>query len=158
MSSESVYLVLNYVSSKEDYFPRNKPEHFHLKLGKPLLLTQGRWKVGLCEIAFENVTVAEGQPTPTHYQVDFGYCEGLLIHGKPTNCLRWLPYTNTGHEIFTSPFYVPVHSVYIDTCEMRISPLVATAAAAGEGSFENPLQIKQLETTCITCTLHFKKG
>ena len=115
MASDSVYLVVNYKSSKDTYFPHNKPEHFLIKLGKPLILTGGRWKVALCEIVFKNVAVAEGQPTPTHYQVDFAYCEGLLIHGKPTNSLRWVPYSSTGREIFTLPFYVPVQTGYIDT-------------------------------------------
>ena len=151
MSSESVYMVVNYTSSKADYFPNNKPEHFFIKFSKPLLLTEGRWKVALCEIEFQNVRKVEGEATPNHFEVDLAYCEGLLVHCTQTNCLRRIPFRRTGHVIYTSPFYVDIHSNYIDSCEIYIKALA-------EGKGQSPVRIKAYDDTCITVTLHFKKA
>ena len=55
-TQESIYVEATYMSSKTEYFPNNKPDNFHLKLSKPLKLTGGSWKVGLCEINFTDIT------------------------------------------------------------------------------------------------------
>ena len=143
MTSDSVYVVGNYNSSKEIYFPLNKPEHFWLKLGEPLQLTGSGWKVCLSEVQFQNIVV---EPQPTYYQVAFDTCQGLYIHGKPTQTLRLIPFEPTGHHIFTKPYYMPVTTDYIDTCEIKITVLPTAKR-----------RITHLQDSDITCTFHFMK-
>ena len=142
----SLYVVGNFLSSKHKYFPTNKPEHFWLKLEKPLLLTGGSWKVCLCEIQFQNVLVEAGQSVPTHYQIELATCEGLYIDGSATNALRVIPYRPTSHQIFTKPFYMSLQSAYVDICEIEIKLVDATHTI-----------IRPLTGAVITCTLHFKR-
>ena len=150
-ASDSIYIVANFKSSKDTYFPNNVPEHFRLKLSKPLILTGGRWLVALSEIEIVNVLPAEGQKRlellhPVHYQVNFAPCEGLLINGKPSRTVRWIPYKANYHHIYVRPFYVPVQPGYMDTVEVCISTIG-----------NEPVKIRHLTNTCITCTFHFKK-
>ena len=146
-SADSIYIVTNFTSSKQSYFPNNIVNHFWLKLSKPLILPGSGWKVSLCEIQFENVKVEDGEPLPTHYQVEFATCEGLNVDGHPTRSLRIIPYTHTGHQIFTQPYYMPLQTGYIDTCEIEINLLAGSV----------PTRIKQAADSLITCTLHFTR-
>ena len=146
-SLNSVYIIANFNTSKENFFPRNKPDHFWLMLGKRLQLTGSGWKVCLCEIQFENVRVDVGQAVPTHYQVDFAMCDGLYINGTGSNALRMIPYKHTTHQIFSRPFYMPIHTDFMDTCEIEIK-LVGKTDIITRKNTEG----------IITCTLHFKRN
>ena len=89
-SPDSIYLVGNCNSSKEEYYPENTSDNFRIKLIKPLVLNGNHWKVALCEIhvvnvVLENKTVEERIP---YFQVEFGPCEGILIDGHPTHTVR----------------------------------------------------------------------
>lgn len=147
-SQDSIYVAADFTSSKDVYYPDNTVDHFRLKLTKPLMLTGGRWVVALCEIEFNDVQVeATGrQRTPKHYQVDFSACEGLLVHGKPSNALRWVHFKSNSRKTYGLPYYVPVCTNYIESCELRVQVLPA-------GTFK----IVEKPTTYIACVLHFKK-
>lgn len=172
-TADSVYIVANLHSSKEDYFPDNTADDFRTKLSKPLLLGNGEWTVALCEIRLVNVLVGKkesGTSVTTvketlgndkrknkrgltreekgaYLQVDFAHCEGLIIRGQPSHSLRIVPYEPDRLRIFTQPFYVPVRTGYIDTFRVRVRV-----------DSDTPLKIQQHNDTCITCTLHFKKA
>ena len=130
----------------------NTFDDFRIKLFKPLILTGGVWKVGLCEIHIVGVKVTEEvvsldkRKLPMYLQVEFESCGGLLMHGDPSHIIRTIPYVADGREIFTAPFYVPIQTGYIDTCHIRIKVLGT-----------NPIHMHESHDTCITCTLHFKK-
>ena len=80
-SPDSYYITCSYMSSKEDYYPNNKPEEFHLKFYRPLRLV-GNWKVGLCDISFVNIThEAADTNVGIKYSVHFSDCEGLYKDG-----------------------------------------------------------------------------
>lgn len=147
-SPDSIYIAANFTSSKDDYYPNNVAEHFRLKLNKPLILSRGRWSVGLCEIQFVNVvTSPDVEHTTRHYEVSFGPCDGMILHGSPTRVLRLIPYEENAHITYTRPYYMPVHTGYIDSCEICIRTLSNVGLT----------KIQHVEDTCITCTLHFKK-
>ena len=50
---DSIYVECSCLTSRDEYFQNNKPDHFFVRLNKPLnLAVAGSWKVGLCEIDF----------------------------------------------------------------------------------------------------------
>ena len=55
MNTDSLYLIGNLNSSNKEFYQTNTVDNFRIKLNKPLLFTEGKWKVGLCEIHIVNV-------------------------------------------------------------------------------------------------------
>ena len=149
LNQDSIYLQVNHLSSKEEYFPNNVATDFHLKLSKPLNLSGRSWVVGLCEIQFNNILTEEEEDattSTTYYQIEFSATEGILIDGQPTHTLRTIPYKSTVRKTFSNIFYMPVQTAYIDTCEIRIKVVNSKR-----------IKIKYAEDSVATCTLHFKR-
>ena len=124
-SPNSIYIVGNVHSSKEEYYPSNTVGDFWIKLSKPLILTGAQWKVGLCEIHVFNVLLEDrrDENRPLYFQVDFGPCDGLVVDGQSTHTVRVLPYSSNVRKIFTDPFYVPVQIGYIESCHIHVKLL-----------------------------------
>ena len=148
LSKDSFYLVINFKSSIEEYYQDNVINDFRVKLNKPIRLCNALWKVALCEIHVVNVLLDKeiSHDEYTFLQVEFETCEGILVDGKPTHTLRMIPYEANTRSIFTYPFYVPMHTGDIDSCHILVKVVS-----------NKPVQIRQLDNSCITCTLHFKK-
>ena len=146
--TDSLYLVVNFNSSIEDYYPDNIVNDFRVRLNNPLTLCNGFWKVALCEIHIVNILLDPvlTDDVPIFLQVEFDSCEGILVDGNPSRALRLIPYEINLRTIFTCPFYVPVQTGYIDSCHISVK------AVSTKG-----IQIQHLNNSCITCTLHFKK-
>lgn len=149
-SDESVYIVANYMSSKTDFFQNNTIDHFRVKLSKPFTVTDGSWKVALCEIEFENVTVSKEEQLqhPKYYEIELERCNGFSIHGHPTHVLRRTSYNTSKHEVFHRPYYLPIQTGTFDTFEITIRATTAARQLTIDSDSPN---------ATITCTLHFKK-
>lgn len=147
-SLDSIYLVVNFKSSIEEYYQANTVDNFRVRLNKPLILQGGFWKVALCEIHVANLLLDAGdvKKENIYLQIEFESCEGLLVHGYPTHALRFIPYAPNIRAVFSDPFYVPLQTGYIDSCHITVKPVA-----------NKPAMIQQLENSLITCTLHFKK-
>lgn len=148
---DSIYVECSYLSSKDQYFPNNKPNNFFVRLNKPLKLSGGvSWKVGLCEIDIVINNNIKLQTEPHSCQVKFSACDGIFIKGKQTHCLRTIPYSSNGkHKMFHTVYYMPVNTGYIETFEINVRPISSDE--------KHMTTFDQSLFGLITCTLHFKR-
>ena len=148
-SADSFYVSCSFMSSKDVYYPDNKPNEFRLKFCRPLVL-EGYWKVCICDINFTGISHNTSEETiGIKYLVNFSSCDGLYIDGLSTNTFRCFPRAREQHLVFKHLFYMPVNTVYLNTCELEVQ------VRDGKG--------KLLPITCekdksiIYISLHFKR-
>lgn len=126
-TNDSHYLLASYTSSKEDYFPNNRADKFHIHFPKPLALEGARWKVAICELHFENIDHRTAAKTPVFYRVELSNADGILIDGVPTRCIRTVfPKQRESHILFDPLYYFPVNTKHIDTCLINLHAYTQT--------------------------------
>lgn len=146
--ADSHYIVANHLSSKQEYFPENKPQSFHLKLGRSLTLEAGRWKVAICELDFVNIgEYASHSSTPAYYHIIFSASNGILIDGNETQVIRVFPHVRKDHIVFDNLYYFPVNISQMDTCFIQIQAFSPTGA----------IEFSLKSSSTIYVTLHLKK-
>jgi hypothetical protein len=133
-----MYIVVSNVES-ESYYPDNKPNHFRVKLSKPLKLPSES-SVGLCEIHISESTGTQGM-----LGLNLDICNGLIINGIQSHMLRKFNGKKNVHEAFPVVYYMPVEKLFLDTLEIYLTASDGAIASLGADAK-------------VECTLHFRQS
>jgi hypothetical protein len=131
-----MYIVVTNADS-ESYYADNTPNHFRVKLSKPLKL-ESEWSVGLCEIH-----VTENDENRAVLGLNLDICNGFIVDGIQTRVLRKFNCKRNVHVAFPIIYYMPVDKLFLDTLEIYL-----TGASGAVSSLTSDVKVE--------CTLHFK--
>jgi hypothetical protein len=131
-----MYIVVSNGDSGS-YYGENTPNHFRVKLSKPLRF-ESEWSVGLCEIH-----ITENSESKGVLGLNLDICTGLIIDGVQTHVLRKFNCKRNVHEAFPIIYYMPVDKLFLDTLDIYL-----TGASGVVSSLTSAVKVE--------CTLHFK--
>lgn len=177
-NTDSFYIVTNFNTSKDGYFPDNTADDFWTKLSNPLLVGSGEWTVGLCEIQLVNVLLVKKASGEKEEAATEGEDNKPGVNGKRktkrsltleerltylqvdfAQCEGLIINGKSSNALRMVPYEpdrlrIFTHPFYVPVRTGYIDTFRIRVRVESN----TPHIIKQVDNACITCTLHFKKS